>query len=223
MHTYFCLLLLLTGFVQINCAEKSREIAAVYDAMGSMYEREHQALLEMVEQLKIQKFSKKTLGEALLSAAHFSNLSVAQEFIKAGADVNYTDQGNFTALIWAASHGKLDMIEMLLMAGATNIDHENVFNDNALFSAIKHGSLAVVRKLIKEGADVNYINSRFDKTPLCVAAEYGKASIARELIKAGADVNYVGCSHYGSPLKIALDNDNPKTAQVLKEAGAVEN
>ena len=53
-----------------------------------------------------------------MQAAYHGNLAVLEELQKAGADVHATDKTGWTALMWAAAQGHVDILAWLLSVGA---------------------------------------------------------------------------------------------------------
>ncbi|OAX83987.1 hypothetical protein ACJ72_01650 [Emergomyces africanus] len=91
------------------------------------------------------------------------------------------------ALTVAAFHGRVDMIEPLLAAGA-NLNEENGLGFTALETAIlgNFDNLGAVPMLIKLGADPNHMNKL---SPLHIAAAKCDARFVTLLVDNGADIN----------------------------------
>jgi|GEM_PF-1487575 len=178
IHAYFYLSVLLVNFVCCVSYTEDSPGECLYRAMDDMYKREHEKLLILVDQLNSQTFSKKELGEALVRAAHYSNLTVVNKLISAGADIDYVGECGDTALIQAAAHGKVDIVHELIKKGA-NIHHANEFDNTALLEA---SNIAVVQELINAGANINYAGN-FGDTVLLKAIKNGKVALVRELLK----------------------------------------
>lgn len=185
-NKYFCLLLLLVGFFQIN----GKLAAEDYSKMSTV-----------------------ELDAAFVLAVQEHRSEKMQELIQAGANVNtpipYTwtsgDCGweiKSTALIYAVRHNCPNMVKVLLKV-------EKKLNE-ALDLAIKEGYSDVVEELIKGGADINYVNENKD-TPLIIAIQHARATaefssqaqvratsrwyerrkIIQTLLKVGANVSHV--------------------------------
>ena len=108
----------------------------------------------------------------------------------------YGHQGK-TALLKAAVRGHVDVVKLLLEAGASDI--EKVWDHaNALYAAAYAGQLEAMRLLIDHGSDVEnrlassplledrdgkYIGS----TPLIVASFFNQPEAIEMLLEAGAD------------------------------------
>lgn len=189
MNKYFCLLLFLVGFVQV---EGKEEILAVEDC---------------------SKMSVAELDQAFILAVKERHSEKMQELIQAGANVNtpipyILTSGDCdwwvesTALIYAVRHNCPEMVKVLLKM-------EKELNE-ALDVAITEGYSDVVDELIKGGADINYVD-KYGNTALiiaikgaCADAEFSpqaqeraisrwsqRRKIIQSLLEAGANVNHV--------------------------------
>jgi ankyrin repeat protein len=114
-----------------------------------------------------------------------------QEFINAGANINYQSSNGTTAIVEAAGYGTPELVKLLLAAGANvNLsDGDNTALTKAL--RFKHPNIEIVIILINAGADTNVNEGK----PLSLAIAYHNVEIANILIFAGADVN-IGIQEY---------------------------
>jgi hypothetical protein len=104
------------------------------------------------------------LGERLFGVANMERFTEALELIDAGADVNFRGQtnewqGGGTALHWAALYGNVELVQKLLLAGASVNLKDNV-GRTALFPAAANRHREVVRILLEHGADVRAMEYR---------------------------------------------------------------
>jgi uncharacterized protein len=114
-----------------------------------------------------------------ISNTHQDYLNVIKELIKAGADVNYTDEWGNTALIEviecslyteAQKKNRVEVIQALLKA-KVNINHANNTGDTALIRAIQKHDFDAVQILLKiSGIDLNHANNK-GNTALIVALQ----------------------------------------------------
>jgi len=118
-------------------------------------------------------------------------LDILKLTIQAGADPTIVNHYGGTALIPAAEHGHVEVIEELLNDTTINVNHVNLLGWTALMEAIvlNNGNpiqQTVVQLLIDHGADVN-IPDNDNVTPLQHAKKQGFKEIENILIEAGAE------------------------------------
>jgi ankyrin repeat protein len=102
--------------------------------------------------------------------------------------VHATDENGATALHHAAARGYVEVVDVLLRAGAA-VDAREQDDETPLHYAAWRRRVEVGRLLVAGGADLEARN-RWGRTPLLIAArETGHVETARLLIDAGADVN----------------------------------
>ena len=91
----------------------------------------------------------------LLFACARGHAGAAAMLIKAGASVDFFNDGKMTPLIAAASSGHHTCVELLLRHGAEKtIDAEDAFGRRALHFAAATGNVESVKLLLDTGADV---------------------------------------------------------------------
>ena len=141
----------------------------------------------------------------------------AKALILAGADVHGARvRGNErTPLHYAASYGHIEIVQMLIAAGA-DVNAEGGRSGTPLYLAANGGHLGIVEILLTAGAEVT---PRSDlNNPLRAATSHGHVEIVRVLISAGAEVN--GADRYRStPLLIAAGRHS-EIVEMLLAAGA---
>lgn len=138
-----------------------------------------------------------------------------------------------TALMQAASQGRMEILETLLRCGAdpqaTDSDvarvglkrmaqfggkdclRDEALGHCALFVAARHGQAAVISRLIQAGADPNR-RDFLDETPLIWAAEGGHQEAIAALLLGGARPD-------SRTLMAALEKKHPECALDLLQAG----
>lgn len=130
--------------------------------------------------------AKNTVGGPLLDAAG-KNVAVVKMLLKAGAKVN-PEPGRDSPLACAAIFGKLDIVHVLLAAGA-NPNHPDNCNETPLMSAVmsreEDTKAEVVQSLLAAGADVN-AKSMDQRTALDRAEWLNLPDIIKILKQAGA-------------------------------------
>ncbi|KAH8680661.1 hypothetical protein BX600DRAFT_391706 [Xylariales sp. PMI_506] len=111
--------------------------------------------------------------------------------VKFGADPNATGEVYGNALTAAAYDGRLDILRLLLDAGA-NVNSPDGW---AIQTAAAEGHIEIVQELLARNADVNALttNENFPSgTALQAATEYGRQEIVEILLKHDADPNLGG-------------------------------
>lgn len=107
-----------------------------------------------------------------------------------------------TAIIRAAETGYIELVKLLLEAGAAV--NQKIKNDiTALHMAAANGHAGAVKELIKAGANIDAIESDNDRTALYFAAENGHVEVVEILLEADADISLEDDTHAFTPLHIA--------------------
>ncbi len=116
------------------------------------------------------------------------NLNLVSDLIVLGANLDWKDEEKYgwTPLHEATIEEKVEIVRMLIGAGANLNLKDNHGNTSLHYAAWNEQGVEIARMLIGAGADVDIQNKR-GNTPLHNAARYGKVEIARMLIDVGAD------------------------------------
>lgn len=112
-----------------------------------------------------------------------------REMLRDGIDVDVRDQESWTALMFAALNGHLEVATILIQAGA-NVNARSFggfTGTTPLMVASSQGHLDLVRLLIDRGADVKPIGP-LGGTAVAFAAFQGHLQIVRMLVDHGADI-----------------------------------
>ncbi|KAK8911022.1 hypothetical protein QC760_000086 [Botrytis cinerea] len=148
-----------------------------------------------------------------------------QLLLSRGADVNSPPGKNGNALIAAASHGNIKLMELILDRGA-DINALTDYGDTALAIASDTFLKAhpdAVKFLLNRGADVNLyfssLGSSLGGPPIQRAAKRGRLEIVQILLHAGADLN-AGAGRAGTALCAAASNGHLGVCQLLLGIGA---
>lgn len=147
---------------------------------------------------------------------------ILELLIEHGANVNSTDDVNDTPLHYATSDVKLQMVEILLTAGA----NPNIFNKShytALLIGLESSSqleerAQITEMLLANDADPNIYTRFTNTTPLYNAVKFSNYNAAILLINAGATLNG-NQGEGGSPLDIATASGDLKMIELLQESG----
>jgi len=158
----------------------------------------------------------------LFASVEGGDLDKFKELIKKETKetIDQVDFYGYTALHAAAENGRLEMIPMLLDAGA-NINQATY---DATFTSLHHalakGHFECAQLLVDRGADLNLLNEGgCFGTSLHYAVFKDNLDFVKMLIGKGADVNIISGQGF-SALHQAVMGDQPEIAKVLIAAGA---
>lgn len=121
---------------------------------------------------------------ALMEAAREGHEEMVALLISNAAQINATtEDSKETALSMASGAGCLEVVNLLIKAGA----EIELGSNTPLMEAAQEGHLEIVKRLHQLGANVNATNS--SETPLTLAAENGHLAVVKYLISVGAKVD----------------------------------
>lgn len=127
-------------------------------------------------------------GARFIGAASDGDKKLVQSFLKGKeVDVNERDWDDLTALITAASAGHMDIVKMLLKAGA-DVNASDKDGITALMEASIMGHEKIVNVLLEAGAEVDF-KSNSGVTALWLAAGENRISVMKALLKRNADAS----------------------------------
>jgi hypothetical protein len=124
-----------------------------------------------------------------------------------------------TALHRAAYAGELDVILLLLKAGAEVDSGDDNDQKTGLHFACDQGHSEVVQTLLEHGADIAAQTSPFRETMLHLASRAGRHEVVQILLEHGADVSVKDMRNFTS-LHMAAAGGNPAVVRALLEHGA---
>lgn len=151
-------------------------------------------------------------------AAHFGLIVIARELLDANdVDVNSATSIGTTALIRAASNGRIDFLRMLLAKGA-DPSMENWYG-TALHCSAESGKVESIVDLLKTGLDVNVRDSR-GRTPLHCATLSGHVMAMLALLERGAIVDAICDQNYTSLRYAVVWEQPPEVVHTLLDMGA---
>ena len=147
---------------------------------------------------------------------------------KADFDLDFADQRQPTALILASRLGDLELVQMLIDAGADVHESRAAAEDpNPLLAAAKVGNAGdadLVQLLLQHGADFDDgLPCGFALVEMC---RRDRTDMATAIIDTGTDINQpceTGSGDTTSPLMAAIEMGATATIQMLLERGAEVN
>lgn len=125
----------------------------------------------------------------LLSAIEENDLPTANALIRRGADVNRRGPLSRTALMLASGRGCVQMVDMLLTAGADVHVIDSSMGASALHFAAQGGVVDVAGMLLDAGAFINLQSATVGLTPLINAIWAKQVPMVRYLLERGAAID----------------------------------
>lgn len=176
-------------------------------------------MLELTWEYANGAITEETLSNALYHATDREKTTTVRLLLqKFGANPNATGDEYGTALTAAAFDGIMEMVQLLLDAGA-NINDPNGW---ALQTAAAEGHYDIVQELINRGADVNACihNANFEAgTALQGACESGRSDLVSLLLEKGANPN-AGLGTDSPPIIAASQRGEARILEMLINAKA---
>lgn len=158
---------------------------------------------------------------ALTHASRHGDAEVVKLLLEASADKEVKiREENWSPLLLAVSNNRKDVVEMLVLAGAT-LHSTDDRNHDALAEAVYKGHWDIARLLIKHGARVDTADHR-GNTPLHCSVHRADPDFTQFLIDSGAQVNARN-TFGGTPLLECLSHspaEAARHAQILLNSGA---
>ena len=140
--------------------------------------------------------------------------SLWHQLAREADDINRRDRTRAAPIYYAAYIGDLEMVNLLLDAGA-RLDDKSLYPRTPLAAAVSEGHHEVAGRLLDQGASPDEGENR-DKPALTVATRSGDAEMVQLLLSAGAD------TEAGLPpaFSIAVREGHVRIASLLLDAGA---
>ncbi|MDE0200553.1 MAG: ankyrin repeat domain-containing protein [Caldilineaceae bacterium] len=225
--------LLVEAGADVNAAEGFGGNTPLHEAVEEGNAEIVQILVDAGADIEAEGFMDQT---PLSLAAEEGASEIMQILLGQGAD-NGTQEGEdkqapaigSEALFTAIEKGDVEMVRILVEAGA-DINAADGFGGNTpLHEAVEQGDAEIVRILVAAGADV-HAEGYFDRTPLTLAAEEGATEILQILLGTGPDADTsvggedkeaVSTPSVGSEaLYTAIEKGDVEMVRLLVEAGA---
>ena len=152
-----------------------------------------------------------SVGEKYIEAAADGDIALMEELTKKHGDLaNVREERKWSALIAAASTGKLNVVQYLLQKKA-NLNLRTNLGDTAIYRASAKGYADIVKLLLESGANPTIKDKKGD-TPLMKAASKGNVEIMQLLLDAKVNPSEVRIS--------GIDGNN--ALMIAAEEGQVE-
>ena len=194
-------------------------MAALFNAVGTGDCRMVRELLNLPE---TQVDEVNTYRETpLLKAIHRKNIWIIEELLAHGANPNGPEMSSPPPLCRAVGEGCLQIVQMLIEAGANVNSHYN--GHSALTMACKRysdSSNIIAELLLDSGANID-ITEDMNADPLHASVDCNAIKCVELLISRGADVNVLSGGR--TPLFTAAKKGQSRCVELLLEAGADPN
>jgi hypothetical protein len=183
-----------------------------WTALNWAHLNNHLEVSDLLKQAGAREGSVRFAPEEFLVAARDGDVAGFRNFIKGGASLNATDRAGHTALVIAAEMGHVDIVKLLLAAGADPNITDNLRPRELGMLVSEDVVLAGIDEVMETGKGQGI-------TPLAFAARFGHAEVVRILLQAGAQVNEK--ARKAMPLLLALtENGRAAIVALLLNAGA---
>jgi ankyrin repeat protein len=160
----------------------------------------------------------------LLNAAWANDTALARSLIEAGTEPNGGPSGypdSYSPLQWAAYHGNIEVVHLLLAAGA-DTERRDFNGDRPLLWAARGGQPESIRILVEAGSPANSADDPYGLSPLHLAARAASPEAIAALVTASADLDAVDQSNT-TALAEAVLTQNLRSVYLLLDAGADPN
>ena len=173
---------------QTEASDKACEkVTAIF--LASIGEAPETSLNVLIESGFINFHAEDEINErnCLHEAATAGKMCVLKVGVDNGVDVGRPDVYGRIPLHYAAMHGRVEMIQLLLSVKPTTVDVMDHDNFTSLIHAISHNQEGCVRQLILSNARIDPRHEQ-DFIPLNLACQYGFEGIASVLLENGASL-----------------------------------
>ncbi len=223
-------ILILENLTPLFCEKQQPDINALLnipkeDISLGMYEAhcqgKHQTVDNMFESRIFINLKDNSDNFPLGLAAFNNDLGFTRRILTSGAaDINCLNNGENTALIFAAEKGHIEIVRLLLEHNADK-NHPNTNGSTAINYAAGNGHLEIVKLLLKHDARTNHPN-KDGNTALIYAAKNDHLEIAKLLLEHGADKNHLNKDE-NTALNCAAADGNLEMAKLLLKHNAHTN
>ena len=156
-------------------------------------------------------------GSDVADAVMRGDVAAVRALIQKKADVNAAQDDGATALHWAVYRDNVEVVDMLLRAGAKPAANREGMTPLAM--AALYGNPQIVDRLLKSGGDAKALGPN-GETMVMFAARNGNPDVIRLLVEAGANVNAREPVRGTTALMWAVEQRHPEAVAALLNAGA---
>lgn len=159
---------------------------------------------------------------ALSRAVADEDIDAVRDLISKGENVNTKEDSysKITPLFVAVEHGNVEIVQMLLNAGA-KVNARDKEKQTPLMRLDNDATAELIDVLVRSGAKVGLIDKE-GNSALIISASYAPSEAIQALIDAGADINHANNEGYTALMR-AAESGGVETVKALLEAGAKVN
>ena len=165
--------------------------------------------------------AKNMLRDTLAAAVYYGHMNIVSLLLNELRlpDPNTRDSRGLTPVMYAATSGRLDILDLLVDrgAGVFKCSYADLCGTQAIHIAAGYGHLEIMEYLVAFGADVNARDEQ-GQTPLHYVAKLGSLSAVKGLIDLGATFDPDYCRM--SPIEIAARCNNIQCFDLLVKESA---
>ncbi len=160
----------------------------------------------------------------LMQASKDNDIDKVRYLIGGSTDINLQNENGNTALAFAVSHNRTDIVKLLLEGGAYANGQVNDENSILLHAVLRECDDEIISLLLEYNANPTTYNQK-SYSALYYAVRDNSYEKTKLLVGHGADVNSsfdtgIGGVIFALPLMRAIENKNIKIAKLLLDAGA---
>ncbi len=163
--------------------------------------------------------TQENFGESFLDAVRKNDVSAAKSLLIRGVYVDFKDKNRRVALMFAASHGHKEIVEMLLEHNP-NVDLQSKDGWTALMIAAYHGHKEIVEMLLRHNPNVD-LQYKDGWTALMFAAQHGHKEIVEMLLRHNPNVDLQNKDGW-TALMIAIHHGHEKVVEMLVKKNGVK-
>jgi ankyrin repeat protein len=158
----------------------------------------------------------------LVEAAEAGDVAAVEKLLADGADVNGRGVHDRTAVTAAAMGEHVDVVKVLVDAGA-DVDLQDDDRNNPLLLCWENGNVALLEAVLRGDPDLGTTN-RYGGVAIIPASDRGHVEMVRGLLATGIDVNHVNNLGWTAVIEaVILGDGGPKhheIVELLLDAGA---
>ncbi|MER9896264.1 ankyrin repeat domain-containing protein [Mesorhizobium sp. M0119] len=158
----------------------------------------------------------------LLVAAEQGDAEAVRSELAAGADINQSDDGGWSALHLSALNDRTAVVEALIEDPEIDVNSRNKWKSTPLSLASAKGHYACISVLVRHPQiEINARADYYGRTALIEAAKNGHLEVVKLLVENGAEVNLTDKTGRNNALIEAIKGRHYEIAEYLLDSGKV--